>query len=145
VNYLWSPATGLSDPSISNPVATPTSSIVYHVQVTAANGCTNEDSIRVNVIAGVADNGFVMPNAFTPNGDGRNDCFGVKHWGNISNLKFIVYNRWGEVVFKTTDPSQCWDGVYKSEKQTTSVFVYQVWADTFCGKVYRDGTVTVIR
>ena len=128
-----------------NPVATPSATTVYKVQVTSANGCVKQDSIQVKVIPGVAENGFLLPSGFTPNNDGKNDCFGVRTWGNVTNLKFEIYNRWGELVFRTSDPSHCWDGTYKGERQSTAVFIYQVWADTYCGKVYRKGTVTLIR
>ena len=145
VSYLWQPANSLSSPSASNPVATPTATTIYKVQVTSSNGCVKQDSIQVKVIPGIAENGFLLPSGFTPNNDGKNDCFGVRTWGNVTNLKFEIYNRWGELIFRTSDPSQCWDGTYKGERQSTAVFVYQVSADTFCGKVYRKGTVTLIR
>ena len=54
-----------------------------------------------------------MPNAFTPNNDGINDCFGLKYWGNVTKLDFSIYNRFGERIFYTTDPAKCWDGRYK--------------------------------
>jgi gliding motility-associated-like protein len=145
VNYLWQPGSSLSNAAISNPVATPTATTMYRVRVTSSNGCFKDDSIQVKVIPGAAANGFLLPTAFTPNGDGKNDCFGLRTWGNVTNVRFEIYNRWGEIVFRTSDPSQCWDGTYKGERQSTAVFVYQVWADTFCGPVYRKGTVTLVR
>jgi gliding motility-associated-like protein len=143
--YLWSPANTLSNPNVSNPVATPTATTIYQVQVTSSNGCINTGSIQVSVKTSATDSGFLMPNAFTPNGDGLNDCFGVKHWGQVSNLKLEVFNRWGQLVFSTTDPNHCWDGTFKGVQQASAVFIYQVSAETICGRVFRKGTVILIR
>jgi gliding motility-associated-like protein len=90
-------------------------------------------------------NGYLLPNAFTPNGDGKNDCFGVSTWGNVGNLKLQIFNRWGELVFSTTDPNKCWDGTYKGLRQPSGAFIYQISAETICGPVYRRGTVVLIR
>lgn len=143
--YLWSPAGSLNNPLIPNPVASPAATTVYHVIVTTTLGCFGEDSIAVNVSADVARNGIQIPNAFSPNADGLNDCFGVRFLGAISNLKLSVYDRWGNRVFYTTNPDQCWDGRYKGKELAPGVFVYQVSATTLCGDIFKKGTVTLIR
>jgi gliding motility-associated-like protein len=145
VKYLWSPAESLNNPLIYNPVASPAVTTVYHVIVTTSLGCFGEDSIAVNVSADLAKNGIQIPNAFTPNSDGLNDCFGVKFLGAISNLKLSVYDRWGNRVFYTTNPNQCWDGRYKDKQLASGVFIYQVSATTLCGNITKKGTVTLIR
>jgi gliding motility-associated-like protein len=145
IKYIWTPAISLNNSTIYNPVASPTTTTWYRVLVTSDKGCTTKDSIQVKVINGGITNGYLLPNAFTPNGDGKNDCFGVSTWGNVSNLKLQIFNRWGELVFSTTDPNKCWDGTYKGVQQPLSVFIYQISADTFCGPVQRNGTVTLIR
>jgi gliding motility-associated-like protein len=140
--YLWSPAESLNNATIPNPVASPAVTTMYHVKVTSEEGCTGEDSILVNVSP---MNDVVMPSAFTPNNDGLNDCFGVRHLGYITNLKFSIYSRWGDRIFYTTNPSQCWDGTYKGKDLPSGVFVYQFSATTLCGDVFKTGTVTLIR
>jgi gliding motility-associated-like protein len=145
VKYLWSPAESLSNPLIPNPISSPAVTTVYHVIVTTSLGCFGEDSIAVNVSADLAKNGIQIPNAFTPNGDGLNDCFGVKFLGAISNLKLSVYDRWGNRVFYTTNPNQCWDGRYRDKELASGVFIYHVSATTLCGEVTKKGTVTLIR
>jgi gliding motility-associated-like protein len=142
--YLWSPSASLSDAGIRNPIASPSSTTTYTVQAISNTGCIAKDSIQVIVSPGPGP-GFELPNAFTPDGDGLNDCFGVRSWGAVTELKLTVYNRWGEVVFRTSDPSKCWDGTLKGKKLATAVFVYQVTASTICGKVNLSGTVTLIR
>jgi gliding motility-associated-like protein len=143
--YQWSPAATLSSTTINNPVASPVQTTTYRVKATTNKGCVAEDSIQVLVRKGNADNGYLVPSAFTPNSDGKNDCFGVKSWGTITDLNFYVYDRWGRIVFQTTDPSKCWDGTYNGEKLGAATFVYHVTANTNCGKVFRKGTVVLVR
>jgi gliding motility-associated-like protein len=145
VKYLWSPAESLNNPNIPNPIASPAANTVFHVVVTTSQGCFGEDSIAVNVSADLAKNGIEIPNAFTPNGDGLNDCFGVKFLGAISNLKLSVYDRWGNRVFYTTNPNQCWNGRNGDKELASGVFIYQVSATTLCGNIVKKGTVTLIR
>jgi gliding motility-associated-like protein len=145
VTYNWRPAGSLDNASIYNPVASPAVTTWYSVTVTSEKGCKTEDSIQVKVITGAAADGYFVPNAFTPNGDGRNDCFGVQTWGAVTNFEFSVYNRWGERIFYTKDPRDCWDGRYKGVEQSSNVFVYQISAKGFCGEIYRKGTFTLIR
>jgi gliding motility-associated-like protein len=69
-----------------------------------------------------------IPSAFTPNGDGLNDSFGVKGEG-IKSINLQIYNRIGELVFESDDMQNFWDGTYKGKKITsTDVYVYQVKA-----------------
>ncbi len=145
VQYNWSPASSLNYPYISHPSATPAETTTYHVYAKGDNGCTTEDSIQVKVIVGEAANGYLMPSAFTPNGDGINDCFGVKTWGYVTNLDFSAYNRWGNLIFHSNNSSKCWDGTYNGVRQPSGTYVYQVSAKTICGNVYRKGTVVLIR
>lgn len=145
VHYSWSPAETLNNPFIPNPIARPATTGFYRVTVTTALGCVGEDSIEVKVAIDAVKNAIQLPNAFTPNGDGLNDCFGVKFLGQISNLKLAVYDRWGNRVFYTNNPSQCWDGRYKDKELGTGVFIYHLSATTMCGDIVRKGTVTLIR
>lgn len=142
--YSWSPATNINQTNIPNPVVSPLETTTYYV-VIKKNGCEVTDSITVVVTPANADNAYKMPNAFTPNGDGVNDCFGVKYWGGIKTFVFEVYNRWGNRVFYTNDPSKCWDGTYKGQYQPGGTYVYQIKAETICGSIYKKGTVVIIR
>jgi gliding motility-associated-like protein len=144
VNYQWQPESTLSDAFIANPFAEPHDTTMYYVQVTGANGCVAEDSIQVNVTRDNAIN-YLVPNAFTPNNDGHNDCFGVSRWGNIATLEFFIYDRWGNIVFYTKDASKCWDGTYKGFAQPTGTYVYLIKGNTICGDILRKGTVVLFR
>jgi gliding motility-associated-like protein len=143
ISYVWSPAGSLSIVNNATTIATPITTTTYTVQVTNANNCSSKDSIRVEVNFG--DEGYLVPNAFSPNGDGKNDCFSVKSWGNITNLRFQIFNRWGQVIYSTSDPSACWNGRYKDTALPSDTYVYLISATTACGQVTRKGTVTLIR
>jgi gliding motility-associated-like protein len=145
VRYLWSPAASLSDATVYNPVATPTATTVYSVEVTAANGCEAADSIRVIVAPILTANTFPVPNAFSPNNDGLNDCFGVKHWGAVSNFTLEIFNRWGQRVFSTTNSNECWNGTFNGVQQDPGTFAYRITAQTICGKIVREGAMYLIR
>jgi gliding motility-associated-like protein len=143
-SYLWSPTEGLSNPAIPNPVVTISSSTLYTVIVTDLDGCSVIDSVLVTV-SPVGKNLYVVPNAFTPNGDGKNDCFGIQRWGSVNLLQFSVYNRYGELIFNTKNPFDCWDGTFHGNKQETGTYVYIIRAQTPCGEVNLKGTVVLIR
>ena len=143
--YNWYPVNGLSDPAIANPIASTDTSTLYYVEVTGQNGCMAKDSIKVFVSKGSSLSTYPVPNAFTPNGDGKNDCFGIKYWGRIGDFEMAVYNRWGQMVFYTRDPAQCWDGSFKGIMQPAGAFVYYIKAKTLCGDTVRKGTVLLIR
>jgi gliding motility-associated-like protein len=115
------------------------------VQAIANKNCTAEDSIEVKIVKGDAGNGFLVPSAFTPDGDGKNDCFNIRNWGAVTDVRFNVYNRYGLLVFTTTDPAKCWDGTYKGEVLAPAAFIYIISANTVCGPVNRKGTVVLIR
>jgi len=83
-----------------------------------------------------------IPSAFTPNGDGLNDTFGVKGEG-IQDYRLLIYNRWGTVIFESTNAKIQWDGRYQGQPVETGTYVVQVFAKGLesKGKV---GAVTVV-
>jgi len=144
--YQWSPAAGLSATTIANPVVSGiTQNTLYTVTATSSKGCIASDSVMVLVTNSGSTNPYLMPSAFTPNKDGLNDCFGITKWGTINKLEFSVYNRWGQLIFFTKDPSKCWDGNLKGIQQQTGAFVYIIKASTSCTEIERHGTILLIR
>jgi gliding motility-associated-like protein len=143
-SYSWSPATNLDDPSISSPVARLAATTEFVVKGTSANGCYAFDSVTV-VVSKTGENAFSVPNAFTPNGDGINDCFGVRKWGDVILKEFAIYNRWGQKVFETINPTDCWDGSFQGQKQDSGTFVYMIRGSSFCGDIVRKGTLLLLR
>ncbi|MDR6340687.1 gliding motility-associated-like protein [Filimonas zeae] len=142
--YQWYPTATLSAPYSYNPVARTDTSTWYHVFATGFNGCISEDSVLVRVLKNNF-NAYPIATGFTPNGDGKNDCFRINKWGLIKSMQMVIYNRWGERVFVTSNPDDCWDGRYKGEAQPPGTFVYTIKATTLCGTVTRNGTVVLVR
>lgn len=86
-----------------------------------------------------------VPNVFSPNGDGFNDVLRIRGKG-IEELQFIVFNRWGEKVFETSDVNSGWDGTYNGEPMNLSVFVYVLKGKYKNGKFFDvKGNVTLMR
>lgn len=144
--YLWLPSASLNNPSIPNPIATPSLTTEYVVYVTDLYGCMLSDTVRITVLEVICDEPFVyVPNAFTPNGDGNNDVLFVRS-DILIDIIFAVYDRWGEKIFETTQLNKGWDGTYKGKKSDPGVFVY--YLDATCltkEKLVKKGNVTLIR
>lgn len=145
VRYEWTPAVNLSDPFSASPVARPDSTTHYMVAGAGTDGCTVIDTITVFVSKTGGGIGFPVANAFTPNGDGANDRFGIKYWGYISDYRMSVFNRQGMLVFASANPDQEWDGTFKEQPQPAGTYVYMIKANTLCGVAYKRGTVELIR
>ena len=143
LQYRWSPASYLSNNTVFNPVANPVTTTTFIVAGTNSLNCSSKDSIEVYVDFGKS--GFELPNSFTPNGDGLNDCFGIKYYRDVQNLSFIIYNRFGEKVFETTNAFDCWDGYCKGQPADPGTYVYYMQAKTLCGNVIKKGTILLIR
>lgn len=147
VSYEWSPAGGLSDPNIPNPTASPNQDQVYEVTVTTADGCTATDTVQIRVIPNQCIEPYIfVPTAFTPNNDSNNDFFIVRG-DNITELYFVVWDRWGEKVYETTDiNAKGWDGSFKGNELTPDAFAWYIRARCENGAVYeKKGDVTLMK
>ena len=145
VAYSWYPSASLSDSAGSSPLARVDTTTLYYVKVKGLNGCIAKDSIAVMVDKHTPNNGYPVANAFTPNGDGHNDCFGIKYWGYIRDIEWTIYNRWGQVVFYSKSQDGCWDGTFGGRPQPAGTYIYMIKANTLCGSLFKKGTVQLIR
>lgn len=123
ISYAWSPQAGLSQNNVFNPVATPANTTIYCVTVTDNNTCTTTacDTVRViqsNVV-------IKIPDAFSPNGDTKNDVFTIFPIDDALILDITIYNRWGEVVFYT-EGNVAWDGLYQGKLQASGSYVCKI-------------------
>lgn len=147
--FTWSPGTGLNSTSIQGPLATLHSSMVnesitYMVRATDALGCYSEDEVRVTVFKTGPE--IFVPSAFTPNGDQRNDVIRPILVGMKQLNYFRIYNRWGQLVFSTTENGKGWDGRISGQEQGTSNFVYIAQGVDYTGKVIsKKGNIVLIR
>ena len=116
---------------------------IYCVIASNNNNCYDTACVNIKVKGAST---LYVPNAFTPNGDGKNDCFGISRYaGQLQQAELSIYNRWGVRVFNSTNSTDCWDGRYKGKLQDAGGFVYVINGKTFCGDIFRKGTVMLIR
>jgi gliding motility-associated-like protein len=132
-SYTWTPSTGLSNPSISNPVGTAANDIKYLLTVKTPEGCTDTASINITVFKGSA---IYVPTAFTPNNDGLNDILKPNFIGIKTLYYFTIYNRWGQKVFSTNDVNKGWNGYFKGNIVDGESFAWVLKAVDQIGKVY---------
>jgi len=143
--YVWSPPDFLDDPTISNPLSTPEESIVYTLVVTDENGCFVERSVTILVLLPCEEPFVFIPTGFTPNGDGKNDTFKVIG-NNLDEIYLAVYNRWGELIFETRDPSAGWDGTYKGKLMPPDAYGFYAIVKCVGGLEYfKKGNVTLLK
>jgi len=120
INYSWTPATGLNNPNTADPIAVLNTTQTFTVKAFTPQGCESFDDVTVKIYKGPD---IYLPNAFTPNGDGLNDLYRGIPVG-IQQFHFLkVFNRYGELVFYSTDHREGWDGLWKGKKQEAGVFV----------------------
>lgn len=71
---------------------------------------------------------LIMPNAFTPNGDGHNDIYKAKTYQNLTDFHAYIYNRWGQKLYEWNDPAEGWDGTYQGHDAKAGVYFVLVKA-----------------
>jgi gliding motility-associated-like protein len=145
--YIWSPAVNITDATISNPIVYPHANTWYTVIGTDENGCHASDSVLVSSSISAGGSSLYIPNAFTPNADLKNDCFGMKHFGEVDFFKLSIYNRWGQLLFQTNNVNNCWDGTFQGRQQPAGVYIYLLSIKSICipQLVKKEGVVTLIR
>lgn len=141
--WVWNPSDGLNNDQIKDPIARPQQTITYTATGYTFNGCGGSASITVNVFS---VSGIFVPNAFTPNGDGHNDVLRPALVG-IKELKyFAVFDRWGQRIFYTTNPTEGWRGHSNGKDQPMGTYVWMVGGVDYKGTlVQQKGTVLLIR
>jgi PKD repeat protein len=141
--YQWSPSFGLNASNINNPVANLSQNQTYQVRVSTPEDCFAFDTINITVFKTNPD--IFVPNAFTP-GRTANAIFRPIPVG-ISQFDFFrIYNRYGQMVFSTSEAGRGWDGRIGGKEQGTGSYVWMVQGRDFTGKmIFKKGTVVLIR
>jgi len=136
-NYLWSNHSNASFITVNQPGA-------YSLQVTDYNLCTATETVVVTPKQCMA--GFYIPNAFSPNNDGRNDVFKPMIFGNVIRYSFVIYNRWGQKVFESNDLLKGWNGTFHGANPDADIFVWICSYQFDGGSVEnKKGTVVLVR
>ena len=142
VDFYWLPATFMNDNHLTTPLVYPPANTGYTLHVISRVGCgSSDDDVQVKVY-----NDFYIPNAFTPNNDGKNDIFRILMLDNYKLMRLAIYNRWGQVVFKTEGSYNGWDGKFGGLPQPQDVYVYHLELQAPSGeKITKRGTVLLNR
>ncbi len=119
----------------------------YNFRIEGSNGCALDTSIALaeNILMGGCNDVFI-PNAFTPNADGKNDFFNVNLPSSFKNVSIQVYSRWGNVIFQAKGNSISWDGTSKATQQPVGSYIYMMsFTDPSGVQKTMKGTITLIR
>jgi len=144
--YSWTPDATLSALDISDPVASPSVTTTYELNIVDQDGCSKSRTVTITVVDPTCEEPEIFfPNAFSPNGDGENDELGVL--GNfIEEMHLLVYNRWGQKVFESRDQNLTWDGYFNGRLVEPDVFAYYLEVRCVNGLEYRkQGNVMLLR
>jgi gliding motility-associated-like protein len=138
-DITWSAATGLSDDKILNPIASPSITTTYVLTVQTTSGCTAIDSAKIEVVLPPV----VIPNTFTPNGDGINDTWDIKYLDSYPGCTVQIFNRWGRQIYTSNGYGIPWDGTYKGKELPAGTYYYVINLKDINKLV--SGFVTIIR
>ncbi len=135
-SYLWSSG------SVSNQISISVAGN-YYLTVKDFNNCIGHDTIRLlrnNCIA------IGIPNAFSPNNDGLNDLFKPGFYQTVTKYNCVIFNRFGERIFETSDYTKGWDGIYKGKPQSAGTYAYRIVFTNIFGYISENnGTVIMVR
>jgi gliding motility-associated-like protein len=138
LQYLWTPSTWLSSDTAVSPKSIPQDDITYRLTLTAEGGCTATDTIFIKVIKAPE-----IPNIFSPNGDGINDRWAIKYLKDYPGATIDVYNRFGQVVFRSVGYDLEWDGSYQGKPLPVGTYYYVI--NPRNGRSLISGAVTLIK
>ncbi|RYY26393.1 MAG: PKD domain-containing protein [Sphingobacteriaceae bacterium] len=138
ITYKWTPATGLNNPNIARPVATPQDDITYRLTVTSADSCSATDTVSIRILKIP-----IIPNTFTPNSDGTNDVWNIQNLDRYPDCIMDIYNRYGMLMYHSIGYNRPWDGRYKGEEVPVGTYYYVL--NLKDGTKNYGGYVTVIR
>lgn len=141
--YVWTPDRLLDFPNTGSPMVTALDSTTFQVIGMNRWGCADTAYVKMNIDYTMFE---ILPNAFSPNGDGRNDVFKITNMKFQRLIEFRIFNRWGQEVFSTTDYKRGWDGTFKGIQQEAGVYQYLIRVTTPDGQMrtYK-GDVSLIR
>jgi len=133
--YSWSPSGETSQRIVAEEYGT------HEVTVRDQYGCESKDQVYITQKCSTL---FFMPNAFTPNGNDRNEVF-KPVLNDIFEFQFNVYNRWGELIFSTTDINEGWDGTFNGVPCMQGMYLWTVDRLGVERREHSDGSVFLKR
>lgn len=144
VDWKWEFGDGFESDEV-DPIHTYDSPGTYNVilTITDRTGC---ETVKTSILEITEGYRIMLPNAFTPNGDGNNDFFRPRMLG-LTKVRLNIYNTWGEVIFSTDDlETKGWDGMVKGKRAENGNYIYKLIGLSFNGlKVERDGIFALMK
>lgn len=142
--YNWSPPLYLNNPNSGSPVSLPEDNISYVLTATNSVGCTDTDTIDIKVYKMDAD--IYVPSGFSPNNDGLNDILKPLALGMKTIEYFMIYNRWGQLLYSTSSFGEGWNGTFGGKPQDTGTYIWRAAGIDYLNKRHeKKGTVVLIR
>jgi len=138
LTYLWTPGTYLNNATLAAPLCTPVNDITYNVVVTSSAGCKATDDLFVKVVKD-----FIIPNTFTPNGDGINDLWVIENLNLYPDHRVQVFNRYGQILYDTRNYNKPWDGTSNGKVLPSGTYYYII--DLGGARQTKKGYVTIVR
>lgn len=143
VRYTWTPADGLNSSTVPDPITTINKDFTYQLTAYTIEGCKGTDNINLRFMVGPE---IYIPTAFSPNGDGLNDKFRPLPVGMVRMDFFRVFDRWGKLMFSTTEYLKGWDGTVDGKPANVGTYAWVVQGENVKGEtVLRKGTVTLVK
>jgi gliding motility-associated-like protein len=146
-NFTWLPSEGLSNTNTLNPIASPEETTTYMLSIDHGM-CQVVDEVDVIVVdlEELDCNELLLPSAFTPNGDGLNDFFGISNEFIVDELiSFEVFDKWGGRMFYRSENNNQWNGVFRNSPVMPGPYVYRVRYICNGEELHKSGVVNVIR
>jgi gliding motility-associated-like protein len=140
VTVLWSPVLNMVNETTNTPVVAPLATTTYTLTVTSADGCTAFDQVQVVVLQDL-----VVPNVFSPNGDGINDKWIIKFIEQYPGSQVQIFNRYGQLLkeIKGYNSSNAWDGTNNGKPLPVGAYYYII--RLFNGREPLSGSISIIR
>jgi gliding motility-associated-like protein len=139
LTYLWTPDVYIFGDSTLMPTVSPPADITYTLTVTSSDGCSSKDSMNVMVLKTP-----LIPNAFSPNGDGINDRWMINYLNSYANVTVQVFNRYGQQVFSSTGYNNPWDGTLNGTPLPVGTYYYIIDRKV-AGAAILTGWVAIVR
>jgi gliding motility-associated-like protein len=141
---------GLNDYTKQQPIFNYNQQTEYTIAITSNSGCITVDTLLVKMADAIPNAGIYsdlfVPKAWTPNGDGHNDKLFPLTVHIAKLYYFRIFDRWGQLMFETTEIGKGWDGKISGKDQGSDTFVWYVRGTDYTGKsIFKKGTATLIR
>jgi gliding motility-associated-like protein len=142
-SYQWLPSAGLNNAQLQSPIFNFNLQQQYLIKINRTDGCVITDTLLVRIFS---QRDIYVPTTFTPNGDGTNDRLIPRLVGISDLLFFRVFDRWGQLVYQTSNENEGWDGTYKGTAQPMETYAWIAEAkDTDGNIIKRSGTTILLR